>query len=162
MNTSKLVAYATIAGGFAAAIYYLTQIGVGKNNSLQNSISGGSNAEASTHGQTGTPYYGYTRISDMPPSGDLLDENSSNAAQFVNGFHADVFNPIPNSPTAGSIPTSNQVGEVSGSIQSWSARPYQNGNNAAYMDSYLGSPPDPVYTANVLTNDPTQSLDLDD
>lgn len=162
MNTSKLVAYATIAGGFAAALYYMQQWSAARNNTLQDQYTGGANAEASTHDVSGTPYYGYTRISEMPITGELADENSSNAAQFVRGFHADVFNPVPNSPTAGTIPTSNQSGEVSGSIQSWSARPFQNGNNAAYFDAYQSAPPDPTYTANVLTNDPIQSLDLND
>lgn len=51
---------------------------------------------------------------------------------------------------SGSIPTSNQFRERSGAIQSWSARPHQQGNNAAYHDAYDNSPPDPLYTASIL------------
>jgi hypothetical protein len=52
------------------------------------------------------------------------------------------------------IPTSNQSKERSGAIQSWSARPYQSGNNAAYADAFDSSPPDPSYTMNVLVTEP--------
>jgi hypothetical protein len=161
METRALVAWATILGGFAAALYYLSQISAARH-SLQATYTGGANSQSSTMGNTGTPFFGYTRVGDMPQQGSMYREPIGNAAYFVDGFHADVFDPIPNSPTAGSIPTSNQVGEVSGAIQSWSARPYMNGNNATYTDAYLASPPDPTYTANVLTNDPTQSLNLND
>lgn len=60
-------------------------------------------------------------------------------------------------PVAGSVaalPTSNQHREISGAIQSWSARPYQSGNHAAFADAWDSSPPDPTYVMNVLTTEP--------
>jgi hypothetical protein len=61
----------------------------------------------------------------------------------------------PKAQGGGSIPTSNQRGEeVSGAIQTWSARPYQSGNHAAYAAAFDASPPDPTYTLNVLVTEP--------
>lgn len=60
--------------------------------------------------------------------------------------------------SSGSIPTSNQFKEVSGAIQSWSARPYQSAPNAAYKHAYDTSPPDPQYSVNVLVARPTMAL----
>lgn len=57
------------------------------------------------------------------------------------------------SSNGGAIPTSNQSGEVSDSIQSSSNRPYQNGPNAAYMDAVNDSPVLPQYAATALNGD---------
>lgn len=60
-------------------------------------------------------------------------------------------------PAGKRIPTNSITRERSGSIQSWSARPHQAGNNAAYADAWESSPPDPSYTMNVLVPDPKAS-----
>lgn len=60
-------------------------------------------------------------------------------------------------PVSGSIaaiPTSNQRREISGAIQSWSGRQFQSGPHAAYADAFDSSPPDPLYTMNVLVQEP--------
>lgn len=58
----------------------------------------------------------------------------------------------PSKRALGSIPTSNQFTEKSGAIQSWSARPFQQGNNAAYKEAYDSSPPDPAYTMKIVNS----------
>lgn len=69
---------------------------------------------------------------------------------WIGGKLADAFQPY--SPNGGAIPTSNQNTEQSGSIQSSSNRPYQNGPNAAYADAVDSSPVDPSYAASPLTD----------
>lgn len=87
------------------------------------------------------------------PMGDL----SAGATSCSDPIHGPIFADSFQYPAGKRIPTSAQTRERSGSIQSWSARPHQAGNNAAYADAWDSSPPDPSYTLNVLVRDPKAS-----
>lgn len=58
------------------------------------------------------------------------------------------------SNSAGGIPASNITQERSSAIQSWSKKPFQAGPTGCYASAYNSSPPDPKYTANILTVKP--------
>lgn len=91
-------------------------------------------------------------LTDIASGGTL-----SRLGEWIGGALADTFQQ-PGSPIAGSIPSSNQDSEASGSIQTGRATPYSNGPNAAYQDAWNSSPIDPSYAGNALVTDPNIGL----
>src|ERR1700734_1097921 len=107
-------------------------------------VMAGSTASASVTGATGNQWQGAGTIRDI--GGAAAEVNAPNPVsangRWLGGKMVDTFQPL--SARGGSIPTSNQNREVSGSIQTTSSRPYANGPNAAYMDAWNSSPTDPT------------------
>lgn len=116
-------------------------IGNGVANAITGAIAGSTGNDYQNAGVIGTLAAGTNEV-----SGNTLDSLGT----WIGGKLADVFQPV--STAGGSIPTSNQSGEQSDAIQTSSNRPYNNGNNAAYMDAWNSSPTDPTYA---VSGDPS-------
>ncbi len=111
-------------------------------------VMAGSTQTASVTGATGLQWQTSRTIGLIGGAAqEVAAANPVNSkGRWLGGKMVDTFQPL--SSNGGSIPTSNQNGEVSGSIQTASSRPYANGPNAAYMDAWNSSPTDPSYAVN--------------
>lgn len=111
-------------------------------------VMAGSTAAASVPGAVANQWQSSRTIRDI---GGGQSENAAPVAtgslgRWTGGKIVDTFQPL--SSNGGSIPTSNQSREVSGTIQTVASRPHSNGPNAAYMDAWNSSPTDPSYAVN--------------
>lgn len=156
-----LIKYGLIAAVVLIAGYYvinqvkaaLNPTGSGGPGSVGNSVANGVTGLLAGTGIPGTSdYQNAGVIGTLAATANTVSGGTLNAfGNWIGGKLADVFQP--SSSNGGSIPTASSSIENSGSIQTSSNRPYQNGPNAAYADAVDSSPVDPSYAATPLTSE---------
>ena len=152
--------YAILVVVGAVVVYYAYKTVTGAASTVINGLNnaGGAVVDSLANINANTDYQDTGVVGTL---GHLVDTASggtlSRVGEWIGGALADEFQQA-GSPVAGSIPSSNQDSEVSGSIQSGRATPYTNGPNAAYQDAWNSSPIDPSYAGNAIVTDPSLGI----